>query len=126
MKPAGAKVWASKVDWAAADKVDPSAVVDTSFRLEQLDEEVKAGLEHDALIGAARAKAAEFAARPVDRINIHNWCLLASAPCFEPLEARSGVVRWCALLLHSLSCLFNFSHSVRSVPALHEAGFSSS
>ena len=62
----------SKVDWPAADKVDPDgdgSRPSSDFRLEALDDEIKAGMEHDALLAKARAKLNDLSDKPVDRIN---------------------------------------------------------
>ena len=67
-KTAG-KDWKSKVDWSAADKVAPSNQETEGFRLEELETEVRTGMEHDALMAKARAKLTELTVAPRDRIN---------------------------------------------------------
>ena len=57
--------WVSKVDWRSADKVDPSYLDRSGFQLEALDDEIKDGLEHDALMAKARSKL-----ELLDRINV--------------------------------------------------------
>ena len=70
LKPKNAgKDWKSKVDWAACDKVDPSNLEFDGSRYEALEDEVKSGMEHDALMAKARAKLAEFTEVQPDRIN---------------------------------------------------------
>ena len=72
-KPTNAgKDWVSKVDWRASDTVDPDgdgSRPNSDFRLEALDDEVKAGMEHDALLAQARAKLNDPSEKPADRIN---------------------------------------------------------
>ena len=55
-----------------ADKVDPDgdgSRPNSDFRLEALDEEVKARMEHDALLAKARAKLNDLSDKPAGRIN---------------------------------------------------------
>lgn len=73
LKPTNAgKGWVSKVDWRAPDKVDPDgdgSRPNSDVRLEALDEELKAGMEHDALLAKARAKLNDLSEQPADRTN---------------------------------------------------------
>ena len=62
----------SKVDWRAADKVDPdfnNASPSSSFKLEDIDAEVKGTMEHEALMAKSRAKLNEFMDKATDLIN---------------------------------------------------------
>ena len=66
---AGRKNWVSKVDWAAADRIDPRAVRATSFRHPEMDKEIRGEMQHTALLVTAEKKLEENAGAIVDRIN---------------------------------------------------------
>ena len=73
LKPRTAsKDWCSKVDWAAAERVEPNLTKPVGFFMAEEQAAEKGAMEHDALIGKARAKASEYAPKIVDRINVHN------------------------------------------------------
>ena len=64
------KDWVSKVDWTGCDRVVPEAEAkEEGFRLEAMDEEIRAGTEHDVLLAKAKAKMDQFTVAPVDKIN---------------------------------------------------------
>ena len=66
------KDWVSKVDWTAADKVDPyanNAAPSTEFKLEALDNEVKTGTDHEALMAKSAAALKLLQSAPIDLIN---------------------------------------------------------
>ena len=63
------KDWRSKVDWGAADRVDPDEREQhQGFRLEELEEEVRHKTEHDALLAKSKSKLKEYVTEPIDKI----------------------------------------------------------
>ncbi len=49
----GRKDWLSKVDWRAADRVDPARIIREGFQHEGMDKEMRGEMEHDALVSKA-------------------------------------------------------------------------
>ena len=63
------KNWVTKVDWAAADRVDPRAAKNTSFKMPEMDKEIRGEMQHAALLATAEARLADSLGIVPDRIN---------------------------------------------------------
>jgi len=62
--------WKSKVDWLAADRVDPQSVEEVEeFQHEELTEETRKHAEKDATLINARKRLEEIGEQPGDRLN---------------------------------------------------------
>ena len=66
----GRKDWVSKVNWRAAERIDPSERDESGFRWEPMDREIRGELEHDSLVVKANTTMEAILGPGKDRINL--------------------------------------------------------
>ena len=69
----GRKDWVSKVDWRAADRVDPSNIKWMGFKNEPMDQDIRGEIQSTVLTVNATTKMNEIVGKSRDPINdLHN------------------------------------------------------